>query len=797
MVSAHIKLNADSISSGMRSEKKVVKSLSDSIKNTLSWQYKKLARLTKNVHKDSSNANRPPYEKSPLSIFRKNENNTFPDRKDSILDSIKRLPENMNGKFDTALVKFNESLKQSLTSGLSKFGSIKPDSLALSMMPSISFKGMLHPKPLIQLNGGRLSYNYNYRSSVDTPFAEKNIQQHNSYGYLKLSIAGLPFNVNYLIRRSNSTFFHDINDVQIQFDALQFKNNLLGQVSTHLQSNLRIPNDSALRLDINRYLNKYKSISVWLNDPFTLQKLMEYKEIIAVPEISYVPGLPDSINAKKAAEASARARIFISQYETRKKESAILRNSIDSLEQSYRILKDALELQKKGISTLTSSTGGNLHSKDFDSLIPRKYRWLLNIRKFGLGRNQLNYTELTSKNMSLTGVNFEYNSWYYLALAAGTVDYRFRDFVINGTRRVPQYMTMLRLGVGKVEHTHIIASVYHGRKQLFAASGNNSGLTAIDITGLSVEGRWNLSSSCYLTAEVAQSLSPDFRTTPISDSKFNLSDKSNKAFSFKYYLYIPKTFSKIEASYKFTGANFQSFSSFHTNAESLSWSIKADQYFLKRKLKVVLSIKKNEFSNPYITQVYSNNTVFKSVQLTYRAKHFPVISAGFAPMSQVTAVDSQLVENIFYSLNISASHNYKIGIRKATSSFSYNKFYNHYKDTSFLYYKAENIFITQSITFSSYLMNASISHSRNSSFSLTVFDAGVLFNIRQTGMLGFGVKVYEFSSQNAETGLYGSFQLNVKKIGVFTMQYNKGFIPGRYRQLVKNEMMTVGLTKQL
>lgn len=795
MVNVNIKLNFDSISGGLQSGKKKGKSLSDTIKNTLSWQYKKLVKGAKSIHKDSININKLLFEKSPLSIFSKDRRDTFPNPKDSILKSIKKFPENMKGKLDTGLVKFKESLKEGLTSSFPKVGSIKPDSIALSMLPSISFKAMLQTTPFVRLNSGWLSYNFNYRSNVDTPFTEKNIQQHNSYGYLNLSVAGLPFNVNYLIRRSNSAYFREINDVQVQFDALQFRNNLLGQVSTQMQNSLHLPGDSLLKFNINSYLDKYKNLSGWLNDPFTLQKLMEYKEMISVPQISYAPGLPDSVNAKNAANATATATAFIKQYENKKKESTLLKNTVDSLELSYNILKNALALQKKNINTLTSSAGGSVNHKSIDSIIPRKYSWLFNIRKFGLGRNQLNYSELTSRNMSLTGVNFEYNSRYYVAFTAGTVDYRFRDFAVSSTKRVPQYMTMLRLGIGQVENTHFIASLYRGRKQLYAASGGGRGITAIDITGIALEGKWRINPNSYLSAEGAESLSPDFRKNPATTSKFSLNDKSNKALSLKYYLYLPKTFSKIEAAYKFTGANFQSFSSFQTNAETISWSVKADQYLLKRKLKIALAVKKNEFSNPYIKQAYTNNTVFKSVQLTYRAKNFPVISAGYAPMSQVTAVDSQLVENIFYSLNASASHNYKIGIRRATTSIIYNRFYNDQLDTSFLYYKAENIFFTQSIAFSGFMMNLSISHCSNSRFNLTVFDAGVLFNIVKTGTVGFGVKVNEFSRQEAKTGLYGSVQLNAKKIGVFSMQYNNGFIPGRYTSLVKNEIMNIGFTK--
>ncbi len=712
---------------------------------------------------------------------------------DTFLADLKNLPLKFVSQFDSG--KLKDKFKKSLSGNIPSTKDLNPTEIVKLKLPVVSMNEMFESGQFVKLNGGAITYNYNYRSNVDTPFAEKNLQQHNSYGNISLSVAGLPFNINYLVRRSNSDYFQDINDVQVQFDAMQFRSNLLGKYNQLLQKSIDIQQDSLANFNLNKYLDSYRGLNSWLNDPFTLQKLSEYKELMAVPQISYTPGLPDSVNQKKAAEVSASADAFVKQYYTRKKEAGLLKHAIDSVKQSYKIITDAFDKEKKRINAFTSQRGNNIRYNGSDSIIPAKYRWLFNIKKFGLGRNQLNYSELTSKNMSLTGVNFEYNSWYYAAFAAGTVDYRFRDFAVNSTRRIPQYMTLVRLGIGQLAGSHLITSFYRGRKQLYAISGGIKGLSAIDISGLSLEGKWRFSQNHFIVVEGAQSVAPDFRTDPVTNGKFSFKDKSNKALSVKYHLYVPKTFSRLEGAYKFTGANFQSFSSFQTNAEIISWSIKADQYILKRKIKVALAVKKNEFSNPYLTQAYSNNTIFKSIQLTYRHRKHPVISAGYAPISQVTVVDSQLIENMFYTLNASVSHNYKIGIRKASSSFIYNKFFNNQKDTSFLYYQAENFFFSQSISFSSYVMNLSVSHSNNPSFKLSVIDAGIIFNAFKNGAIGFGVKVNEFSEANTKTGLYGSIRLNIRRLGSLAMQYNNGFIPGRNSQLVSNEIMNVAFTR--
>jgi hypothetical protein len=93
-------------------------------------------------------------------------------------------------------------------------------------------------------------------------------------------------------------------------------------------------------------------------------------------------------------------------------------------------------------------------------------------------------------------------------------------------------------------------------------------------------------------------------------------------------------------------------------------------------------------------------------------------------------------------------------------------------------------------------MNLSISHSKSNSFELNVLDAGIRVPLLKNNIIiGFGVKVNDFDKKINETGLYGSVQLNIKKLGVINMNYDDGFIPGNNHRFVRNEWMNINFTK--
>ncbi len=685
-----------------------------------------------------------------------------------------------------------------LSGSVQRMKNIRPDSIRFDI--DHPFKNLLITKPAIQFSGGYISYQFNYRANIDTPYVEKDIAQHNTTGNLGFRIAGvLPVRVNFWSRQSNSKIFRNMTDVQVSFNGAEFRNELQMALRNRL---LKLA--PGLKDSLTEKLYELKKIQLTdidqlLRNSFSPQSLAEANEILNVPRITWRPNLPDSVNHSREDSLKRAAASLLDLYKKTMQQYARVKGQVDSLRQVYD--KDMARITefRKMVNgkwdDLISPRQWRLKLEKYGVTnveVPPKYRWLMGLRNVSAGRSTMNYTDLTAKNISLNGINIEYNSWYYFAVAAGLVDYRFRDFAFNGSNKKPQYLYMVRAGIGRLERNYFIASVYRGQKQLFAASN----LSSITVTGISAETRWQVNPTTWVTAEWAKSIAPDYRNTPPqSNTKFTLSDNSNQAIAFRLYSYIPVWGTRIEGAYKKTGANFQSFSSFQTNAEMESWSAKADQSFFHRKLRVTASVRKNEFSNPFLPQDYRSNTIFKSLTASFRMRKWPVITVGYQPMSQLTVLEDRVIENQFQTFTSTLYHTYSIRGLQTASTIMVNKFYNNNSDTGFIYYNATNLYWMQNFFFKRFTANIAVSHSKNSSYVLNVMDESIQVHIDRIGSVGFGVKINNLNNELVKVGGYLNGNIRVWRQDVLYLSYERGYLPGFNNGLVRNEMATVQFVK--
>jgi hypothetical protein len=591
--------------------------------------------------------------------------------------------------------------------------------------------------------------------------------------------------------------------VQVEFDAASFSMKLKELLLNRLNEILISSRDSLLEINYRYYLEKLQSLTDWMNNNTNRQKLNEAYEIINIPGLSYSSALSDSANLAKEAFLKEEAEKYIAQYNKGIEAYEKLKKQTDTLSGIYRQMLAKTESIKELIA---KKINGNLPVADIIKAvekeglgklnIPAKYKWLLNTRKLSIGRTQLNQSELTAKNISINGINYEYNSKVYAAFTAGSINYNFRDFAFNNhPKRNPQYMVMARLGMGSINNNYIIASVYKGKKQLFTSTNSYTRLNTIDVTGVSMEAKYKITHNSYIIGEVAQSLSPDFRKTPATTPKLELKEKINKAFSVKGYAYFPKTRSVVEGMYKFTGANFQSFTTLQTNAETKAWYIKGEQSFFKRKLKITGAVRKNDFSNPYILQRYSSNMLYKSAQAVFRAKKWPAFSIGYIPVSQLTSVDSQLMQNNFQSINATLQHSFLLGSKRTSFVFVYNKFFNTEADTSLLYYNALNIMAHATTSLDYFDLEAGITHSANTNYQLDILEGGIRLKVPKYMQAYIGFKVNNFNRTDASVGGAASIQFTVKKLGDFNLFYDNSFIPTNNRTYIRNEMLNFSFTR--
>lgn len=664
-----------------------------------------------------------------------------------------------------------------------------------------TYANLFDTKPLVKFGGGYVSYQFDFRSNIDTPYVEKDLAQHNTTGHLNFTVGNiLPLRVTFWNRQSNSSLFRDITSVNVSFDAGAFRNQLQSAMKQRLLKLAPNLHDSLTEKLYAFKKLQFQDLDDLLKDRFSPQALIEANQVLKVQGITWEAGLPDSTNRRREDSAKQAAAQFLEMYRKTMETYNTVREQTDSLKQAYNKniarINDFKQLINGKWDRLINTPRWREQLEAYglqDADVPAKYKWLMGIRNLSLGRSTVNTSELTAKNISVNGINLEYNSWYYLGITAGLVDYRFRDFAVNGFNRKPQFLYMVRAGLGQLEKNYFILGVYHGKKQLFA----NSNLASIPVTGFSLEAKWQLAQSTFLIGEVAKSISPDYRANPPGkNTSMDLSDNSNQAVSLKLQSYIPVSHTRVEGLYKKTGANFQSFSSFQANAAVESWSIKVEQPFLNRMLRVSAAVRKNEFSNPYIEQDYKSNTIFKSLTATFRKRRWPIITVGYQPMSQLTVFDNKMVESQFQTLTSTVLHTYKLGKLNTISTVMFNKFFNNQKDSGYIYFNSTNIYWSQQFMFTKFTANVGASYSKNGTYQLTVLEEGFQIPAGKVfSTVGFGTKVNALNSEEVKVGAFVNTNIRIFKQDNITLRYERGYLPGFNQGLVRNEMASAQFIK--
>jgi hypothetical protein len=341
----------------------------------------------------------------------------------------------------------------------------------------------------------------------------------------------------------------------------------------------------------------------------------------------------------------------------------------------------------------------------------------------------------------------------------------------------------------------VILTYFRGRKQLFGGSLQNA---AAEIQGLSLAAQFYVYKGIRVYGEVAQSGVPYTSTAGgLNGSKpsIRFSDQSQRAYAVGFSSWIPKTQTSTYGYYQYTGLNYQSFNSFQYNAAANSWSFGVTQPFWKRQLTLRASFRKNDFNNPVVPQRYNANTVFKNLVLTFNKNKWPVISFGYLPASQFTAVGNQVFENHYQSFTTTISHQYTLGIIKASSLLTLSQFFNDSKDSGFIYYNSKNFFWNQTFLFPKFTATLNVSGMNNGDQRLLVMEEGVSAIFLQKVNAGFAIKINNLNKQTTKLGFNANTRIMVKKIGELNLWMEQSYLPSVNDMLFRYESYNIGLTR--
>lgn len=670
--------------------------------------------------------------------------------------------------------------------------------------------------PFLQVHGN-IMYNVNYYSNIDTPYNEQNIYQHTIQTYLDVTVKGqYPMRVYLTNRFSNSGLFRNFSDLNFGYNNVQFTQKIKAQVREKFLSSLpsRTMPDS-LKNELDAALKKLHSLEGWIKNPALLQKMVEAREKAMRDSLAKIAtnktdtSLALRIPDKKEMADSLLLRLGLdstnieAEYKQRKQQVDSLRARVVALQQMIRsagrqsqetVNKVCRDIEQAKNPAKLKAIMEAHHIGD--SILPKGYKTLMAIRSFGVGRSVVNYSELSAKNISVNGVQAEYNPDAYYAVATGSVDYRFRDFIVKNQGQSGQYLTVLRYGRGLKDGNNIIFTWFGGRRQLYNAGTIDSQQVQVPssaLMGFTIEGTYRLTDHISLTAEVAKSSYPSYARdssgkSSLSSQMLEMSNRHNEAYSLKADAFFPKTQTTIRGTFKRLGANFQSFSTFTDGSAQTAWSAGVQQPFFKRQLTLAIAANTNDFSNPFIGSQYKSTTVFKSIQATWRRTKWPVVSLGYFPSSQITKLgDGQYRENLFYTLTGNVTHSYTYHQLMMNSAIVYTQFYNRSTDSGFVYFNTKNLLLSQSVFWQQLTLQANASGAFNQDYRLYTLEGKGLYSLNRFISVGAGVKYnYQTTFAIQQLGYSAETTLQIPKFGQIQIAGEKGFIPGMNKQLVPN-----------
>lgn len=735
---------------------------------------------------------------------------------DQSIDSVSQGP----------ILLFNRSIcKSYFITGFPKWNQDKPvisPGNALSPVAGNNSKWSVH---------GNILYDFNYRSYIDTPFSIYGLQQHYVQSNVRVLYGGtIPIDVIVRSRKSNHPFLRNYTDVNVFFNGNTFKEIARQKILQHVQHEY---GKQALEAYRQKFLDKSNWVfdtEQWLKDEQRWSRYLEYKEKLeqqrfAVPEFgSSIPSISvdkpvfskdavqgrfGNITDKKkeaiSAELSADTLIkYVAEYEEKVAQLEKIRKEVNEAKEAYDKGKQKIQSQVNDIKNSINSAGSyeeiskvsRKYGLQADSIV-KPYKLFYSLQRIGIGRSFLDYSELTVKNVSLSGFHAEFNSRYYFAVAAGAVDYRFREFVFNNNLRPPQRIALIRFGKQTSQGNRLIFTAYKGQKALFPS---NDSITRFSNTiyGFSVEGKWYLNKQNSITAEVAKSSFATNRYTGNSNTKsgIQLTDRSTSALFVSLHSFILKTGTKLRAQYRYQGGNFQSFTLFNMQNNFTAWSVLVDQSFWKNRFLLQAGLRKNEFTNSFIGIPYKSNVVFKSVQASFRKKRLPFITVAYMPSAQLSVIDDKVIENRFYTLMSSASHFYKIGSVRATSLAMYSRYYNSVADTGFVYFNAKNYYASQSLMVKKIAFNAAFSLSLSERDQLYTCEGGVQYE-QNSFMIGATLKYNSLNSTVRRFGYAAQAGCQFPKIQCgLNVSFEHGFLPGFNHTLINNDFGRITVYKK-
>jgi len=361
---------------------------------------------------------------------------------------------------------------------------------------------------------------------------------------------------------------------------------------------------------------------------------------------------------------------------------------------------------------------------------PGFMRFLSNFSTFEVGKCRPNYSNLTLKGISVSGVNIEFTPGkFYAAFSTGKVK---RPIKPSGIIK-PTYKQKLlfgKIGLGKKRETHLYLTFMQVEDELSSLPASPE-MDTLNIKPQSnfvfgTEGKLLLFKKKFtIEGEAAASLHTRDTRSPalIEDDtkvpswlsgflKPNASSSIDYAYTIKSTLKLKTT--KLSGGVKMTGAGFTTLGNPNLVNDRLAYDGRITQTFAKKKIS--FSVYFRQYKDNLIDWKESTTTTTAyGITAGLRFKKIPYLQISYTPNFQKTDSDSLNMENSVNVFSAATGYNYPIGNLKSSSSFNF--FYQNTEtlmDTITMLSKTQTYTLNEVLTFKIPLsIAAAVSYSKS------------------------------------------------------------------------------------
>ncbi len=639
---------------------------------------------------------------------------------------------------------------------------------------------------------GTITYDYLYRSMVDTPFYTRNYQQHSIYGNIKSNISGTyPIDVRFNIRKTNQPFLQNFFDFNIGLNPQQMAKNIKEQIINNYK-NVQVDSAlHALQQKLNEYTHVQHSLDSLIRKRNKMQERVELREALfgKFPSLSIaeIDSLIDGVGLNKINNLFSYEQPDLSNKLMDYRKSVAEQSRIGEVKDSIKNITDKiidkkaeLEKYKQGLPDVNQAMGSSelrqllKSNQSLKDSLPRHSKLLLSLKTLAIGRGILNYSELTAKDIALTGLNVEVNPSWYGAAAMGVINWQFRPFGAKNKRLPNQYAGIFRAGWGLTERAAIIFTYYQGARNLVYSPLPDSVPVAPvqHLQGVSAQLLYKLTPEHSFSFEYAKSSFARFHeTVPGEKSQenwlsFQNGSRTNEAFSLLYEGHVKQTRTQITARYRQLGPDFQCFTFFNTQANRNAWQWDINQKIGKHFF-VRGGIQKNQSNYPGIENMKTD--VVLSVQAGFCKPKWPSVFIGYMPSSQIIMVDSVPLENNFQTLNATSTYAWRAGNSILLSQATFTRFFNSGSDTGFIYFNASDIGISQQLSVGKWQFQAGYHMIDQDAQRLRTMDGSISMTIKSNLTLSTNGRLNTIQTGEKLFGYGGGLQWQMGRFGSITI----------------------------